>query len=539
MGHGVCWYGTLCGLSRGGGCVRLSADAVERAAILRTMHNGESLQNAQALGAKEMTMAHIAMRDLIIMLPGMLGSVLQKDGQEVWSPALTAAARVLQRECLGRDLVLPTSDDPDLDDLGDGIQAVRLMPTIHMLPGFWAIDGYTTIWSFLTDAFDVKPGTLDQPDADANLFAFPYDWRRDNCVAARRLKLFVDQQLPRWRAASGASQAKVVVIAHSMGGLVARHYLEVLGGWEYCRALFTFGTPYCGSVKALGALCQGIKFAQSGVNEALRSFDSVYQLLPTYPVVQSGDRCQRVAECEGLPGVVRERAQRALAFHRAIDAAAQARLADEQRRLAYATFPIVGIQQPTLQSVHCAAGRVIFSADLPVAMHEQGVPADGDGTVPYASAVPAELVEERRAVFAAERHSALHAHDDVLEHLRNHLARLQVRDWGAMLGPKSPTRRTGTSAISLALEDVYCTTESITIRAQVLGAQEQVGALAALITPFDSSHMKTMRPLQETDAGWALTLEALSPGLYRIAVHADRVGAGVPNPVHAVFEVVA
>jgi hypothetical protein len=35
-----------------------------------------------------------------------------------------------------------------------------------------------------------------------------------------------------------------------MGGLVARYYLEVLGGWEKCRALFTFGTPHRGSLNA-------------------------------------------------------------------------------------------------------------------------------------------------------------------------------------------------------------------------------------------------------------------------------------------------
>jgi hypothetical protein len=33
-----------------------------------------------------------------------------------------------------------------------------------------------------------------------------------------------------------------------MGGLVARHYLEVFDGWRDTRMLVTFGTPYRGSV---------------------------------------------------------------------------------------------------------------------------------------------------------------------------------------------------------------------------------------------------------------------------------------------------
>ena len=92
-----------------------------------------------------------------------------------------------------------------------------------------------------------------------NWFDFPYDWRRDNRVAARHLAERAPAWLHAWRKQSGNKDAKLVLVGHSMGGLVARHYLEVLGGWRDARMLVTFGTPYRGSLNALDFLCNGFK----------------------------------------------------------------------------------------------------------------------------------------------------------------------------------------------------------------------------------------------------------------------------------------
>ena len=43
----------------------------------------------------------------------------------------------------------------------------------------------------------------------------------------------------------------MIVVAHSMGGLVARYWMGPLGGWRVCRALITLGTPHRGAPKAL------------------------------------------------------------------------------------------------------------------------------------------------------------------------------------------------------------------------------------------------------------------------------------------------
>jgi triacylglycerol esterase/lipase EstA (alpha/beta hydrolase family) len=59
------------------------------------------------------------------------------------------------------------------------------------------------------------------------------------------------------RAATGA--AKVIVVAHSMGGLVARAHLRKYGGGKVAR-LITIGTPHEGSVHAY--LFPGVALSQ-------------------------------------------------------------------------------------------------------------------------------------------------------------------------------------------------------------------------------------------------------------------------------------
>src|SRR5436309_12067703 len=190
------------------------------------------------------------LRDIVIILPGILGSVLQKNGRDLWAisgqalgPALASLGGSLQ------DLQLQ-GDDPDIDDLGDGVEATRVMPDIHLIPGLWKIDGYSKLKNYLLTTFDARLGE--------NLFDFPYDWRRDNRVAARKLQRDAEQWLHAWRQKSDNDKAQLILVGHSMGGLVSRHYLECLDGWRNTRALVTFGTPYRGSLKAVGTLANGL-----------------------------------------------------------------------------------------------------------------------------------------------------------------------------------------------------------------------------------------------------------------------------------------
>ncbi len=172
-------------------------------------------------------MAKEPMGDVVVLLPGILGSALARDGKEIWAPSPGAIGRALWT--LGGSVrSLTLEDDPwEQDDLGDGVTATRVMPDIHIIPGLWGIDGYTAISRLIGDRFDVVPGET--------YIEFPYDWRRDNRVAARRLRALADEKLHAQRQRN--PDAKLVLVGHSMGGLVARYFLECLDGWRDTRML--------------------------------------------------------------------------------------------------------------------------------------------------------------------------------------------------------------------------------------------------------------------------------------------------------------
>ncbi len=238
------------------------------------------------------------LRDIVVLLPGIQGSVLQRDGRDIWPPATAQASlqnikSIIDWGSASRYLLL-AEDDSDVEDLGDGIQATRLVSNFHIGPGWAKIyDGYTDIVRLITDNFEVRRGSI-QDKHPANFFEFPYDWRRDNRVAARLLEKFLDEKLALWRKYSGEKDAKVIFLAHSMGGLVARYYLEAQNKWPDCRALITFGTPYRGSLNALNFLANGYKLLKVELTELIRSFTSSYQLLPIYEAVKTSEGYKRV-----------------------------------------------------------------------------------------------------------------------------------------------------------------------------------------------------------------------------------------------------
>lgn len=58
------------------------------------------------------------------------------------------------------------------------------------------------------------------------------------------------QQLQREIEAKWGKQADFHIVAHSMGGLVSRYYLQELGGYQHCQTLVTLATPHHGTKAA-------------------------------------------------------------------------------------------------------------------------------------------------------------------------------------------------------------------------------------------------------------------------------------------------
>ena len=463
-------------------------------------------------------MAKKAMRDVVVVLPGITGSVLQKDGKDVWNVSGGSVLRALLS--LGqnvKDLAL-TEDPPDVDDLGDGVTAPKVMRDIHLIPGLWKIDGYSKTLKYVTETFDVRAGE--------NFFEFPYDWRRDNRVAARKLAKSAEGWLADWRKKSGAADAKLILVGHSMGGVISRYYLECLDGWRDTRVLVTFGTPYSGSLNAVGTLVNGLKkkIGPVGIDlsELVRSLTAIYQLLPTYACYDGGDG-QLVGVSEAtIPHVDQERAKAAAEFHDEIrNAVAAHEQEDDYRENRYDIRPVVGILQPTFQSARAAGDGVSLLRTY------DGDDQGGDGTVPRVSATPVELEHEANAMFASERHASLQNEDAVLVQLRGVMSGLDI---------DFPAFRDAFPSIGLGLEldDAYQTGNPVQVRVH----PEEEPAEPLLVQVFDAETnqevaRETLRPAED---GWhEARLGPLEEGAYRLTAF----GSGRVEPVTDIFVVLA
>jgi pimeloyl-ACP methyl ester carboxylesterase len=495
------------------------------------------------------------MKDMVVILPGIMGSVLQKDSKDLWN--ISGQAIWQFASSLGnrmQDLKLK-GDDPNGGDIGDGIKPTRLITDTFMIPGFGGfgkiVDGYNKTSEQITKNFEVVEGNIyeDPEDKAANFYHFPYDWRRDNRANANILQRLLDKRLQTWREKSGNNNAKVILLAHSMGGLISRYYLEVLGGWQDCKALFTFGTPYRGSVNAINILANGLKKGPIDLAEIIKlkevipTLTSVYQLLPRYKALKIGNDYYRVAESPvDLPKIDRAKAEDALKFHNEIDDAADINKENLIYRNGFVACPIVGVVQPTMQSAELANGVITVSEVLPTWMSDRPHLADGDSTVPQVSATPVQMndLEMLSMVdYIAESHGALQKQPNTLLNLLKRIQAAQTVSQenvrGAVEGI-APRGIRGLQGIGLSLDDLYLVNEPITLRAKVSGGAS-FNSVTAEITCVSHNRPAIARNFTVENGTWVMVMDNLEAGLYRVKVQTDNTDGDAPNPVHDLFEV--
>jgi pimeloyl-ACP methyl ester carboxylesterase len=480
--------------------------------------------------------AKTRMRDLVVLLPGITGSVLARAGQrlgdkpvDVWAPSGQAVWQWLKT--LGgsvQRLEVPPHD-PRHAPPDTGYLATRVVQDFHGVFGLGKIDGYTGLSMLIKDHFLVTQGSVGN-DTPANFFEFPYDWRLSSRHSGRHLRDFVDRHLGNWRASSGAPDAKVILIAHSMGGLVSRYYLEVLEGWKDCRALITFGTPYRGAVNATDFIANGYKEKFTDLQYVLRSCPAVYELFPIYKAVSENGAWLRVSECT-VPNAVTDYVTAASEFHEEIKNAVAANEADARYlKDRYRIIPYVGVSQPTLQSATLTNGRLRASWVRPDWMDE---PLEGgDGTVPRVSAVPIELSDDGRETFFGDRHAALQNNEYALDDVRERIKQMQAKGLAEIRGTWRAGRR---PVISLALDDLYLPGEAVELQATVVNSTAQQG-LVARIDPAVGGDIKEV-PFVEGPNGYGVRLEGLAAGLYRVRVRSAMGGETTPTPVRDLFEI--
>jgi pimeloyl-ACP methyl ester carboxylesterase len=124
----------------------------------------------------------------------------------------------------------------------DSLDPVILIPGIM---GSWydADDGWIIMtvgntMDNLRDAF-LENGY----EKDKTYFEFPYQWRDSNVISAHRLKLKIDE------VKNKTGKNKVDIVAYSMGGLVARFYIESTAYENDVDQLVFMGTPHRGAPK--------------------------------------------------------------------------------------------------------------------------------------------------------------------------------------------------------------------------------------------------------------------------------------------------
>ena len=97
-----------------------------------------------------------------------------------------------------------------------------------------------------------------------------------------------------WKRRLLGEQAKVTIVAHRMGCLVTRYFVDCLGGAEKVDRLIFMGGPHGGSASIVQSILSGpqllpLGLGNRGMHQALVTFPSAYQLVPKGLAAEDAD----------------------------------------------------------------------------------------------------------------------------------------------------------------------------------------------------------------------------------------------------------
>lgn len=412
-------------------------------------------------------------------------------GRVVWGMRLGLLARqALLGDALARLAVPPDGRD-------DGIRASGLVTLPATIPLITSIEPYTAMQQRLARV-------ALRPEA---VRVFPYDWRRSIVHAAERLASVAREHHAAWRRAWAAlplderrhlEEPALTLVCHSMGGLVARWFAEVLGGRDIVRRIVTLGTPFGGSLNAMRALSAGdyLPFGlfADALRDTVRTMPGVYELIAIYQCV-AGERADEAlraitpADVAGI-GADRERAEAAFAVHRRLSDTVSA-AGDARTKI----VPLVGVQQPTAQSIRLIRGEMALDE------HLNGTDQRGDGTVYRYAAAPRGL----EPMPLPQSHGALAKTQEALTFVE---ARLTEQDLGEIQAPPGFGVRVPPAVRPGAPFDVGVIDGEPGLTCRVMNAETNAQVAVAVV--------------QRRGDDLATTVSVPEPGVYRITV----VGGG-------------
>lgn len=187
-------------------------------------------------------MAHKQM----IIIPGIMGSELQHKEYKVWPPHVGTWLKDF-------NIVATRLEDIKNDD----IESVALCGKYY--------NGLIRYSQSLVDEVTV----------------FHYDWRQNNFNHIERLAKIINKKAD-----------EIVIVAHSMGGIIAKLFLTAKENEEVVKKvtkLITLGTPWNGAAESHVKLKFGMgkAFIRSRFKYVIPKFESVYQLLPNREYIES------------------------------------------------------------------------------------------------------------------------------------------------------------------------------------------------------------------------------------------------------------
>lgn len=191
----------------------------------------------------------------VIFVPGTMGSQLFLGSERVW-PNLNFL--------LKHPDVFRYTEDTKLRPKG-------ILNEMVIVPNLVSIDQYNLLGDYLVEELGYERGN--------NFMEFAYDWRQDVRRSARDLAMFIDG----WNV-----KGPITIIAHSLGTLVSRYYVEKLGGKNKVDRLMLMGGPHQGVPKIAANLLTGVDLLPFGImgkrlTEIIETFPTCYQILPLYP----------------------------------------------------------------------------------------------------------------------------------------------------------------------------------------------------------------------------------------------------------------
>ena len=244
-------------------------------------------------------------RNPIIVIPGILGSRLMDDqGRIVWGAFGGDAVDPSSAE--GRRLIaLPmTAQGWPRDEVKPDGALEQLKVSLGFNFKFSAYSGMLRAFGAggYLDANKSDLSKIDYGPGHFTCFQFGYDWRRSCAENAAALERFIEEkrryvEQQRFKRHGLRGDVKFDIVAHSMGGLVARYFLMYgstplsadgnmtvnWAGAKHVEKLIMVGTPNAGSVYPVQQLRDGFKLAPFLPKidaTVVATMPSIYELLP-------------------------------------------------------------------------------------------------------------------------------------------------------------------------------------------------------------------------------------------------------------------